>query len=66
MPPPLFFLSQPDVLQKMREAGLRAWLSVTAFLASNTSQAILAAPQAQLPYLLGVGEMFWCFLRKDP
>ena len=57
MPPPLLFLSEPEILLKMRAAGLRAWLSVTTFLASTVSQAIVAAPQAGSPYLLGLGEL---------
>ena len=66
MPPPLFILSEPNVLVKMWEVGLRAWLSVTAFLASTVTQAILATSQATSPYLLGVGEIFRRFPRKDP
>jgi hypothetical protein len=58
MPPPLFFLSQPDVLLKVREAGVRAWLYVTAFLASNASQVPISTAQVDSPYLLGLGRFF--------
>ncbi|KAI0250039.1 Neutral/alkaline nonlysosomal ceramidase [Lactifluus subvellereus] len=53
--PHLFSLSQPDVLLKMRQATIRAWLYVTGFLASRVSQVTLSATQADSPYLLGLG-----------
>ncbi|KAI0262181.1 Neutral/alkaline nonlysosomal ceramidase [Gloeopeniophorella convolvens] len=55
MPHYQLFLSHPDILLKMREVTARAWLYVTALLASSASQVALAAPQAQSPYLLGLG-----------
>jgi hypothetical protein len=61
MPPHLYFLSQPDALLKIREAGIRAWLCVTALFATRVSQvqmAVDAAPQQSSPYLLGVGGLF--------
>ncbi|KAI9508374.1 Neutral/alkaline nonlysosomal ceramidase [Russula earlei] len=59
MPPPLFYLSQPDALLKIREAVISAWLCVTALLASSASQVTLTTPKASVhtssPYLLGLG-----------
>jgi hypothetical protein len=39
-----------------REAGARAWLGVTAFLASSVLQATLATPQVHSPDLWGLSE----------